>query len=300
MTETAPKISTVSSRPTMDESIFRKFVEFIYDTTGIKFDDNKNYFLTSKVNHRCDVLGLKNDIAYYDYITTNVDRRTELPKFIDIITIHETFFFRNEPQLKAFERDVLAPLVAAKKLSADKKIRIWSAACSTGDEVYTTVLQFLKNNWLADINLEIVGTDISQQAVEDSKKAIYAQYGVRNIPSDMLKKYFKDIDGKRFELDESVKKFTKFSVANLKEQSDIRRLGKFDIIICRNVLIYFDANSKEQVLWNIYDTMSENSLLLVGHSENLYSYKHIFRSDRELASAFAYRKAPPGTEKLHV
>jgi len=288
-----------SVRASIESSLFKKYVDFIYDQTGIRFEESKNYFVASKVGRRCEVLGLADANAYFDYITTGPDRRTELPFFIDNITVHETFFFRNEPQLHAFERDILAPLVAAKRLSNDKKIRIWSAACSTGDEVYTTILQVLKNDW-ADITWEFVGTDISQQAVKDAEKAHYSRYAVRNIPADLMSKHVTALDEHTFSINETVKKHARFSVANLKEPSEIRRLGKFDIVICRNVLIYFDDKSKEQVLWNIYDTMTDNSLLLVGHSENLYAYKHIFKADSKLASAFAYHKAPEGTEKLHV
>lgn len=289
-----------SARPTIAPDLFRRYVDFIYDQTGIRFEESKNYFIASKVGRRCEVLGIAGPDAYFDYITTGPQRRTELPFFIDNITIHETFFFRNEPQLEAFERDILTPLVAAKRLGADKKIRIWSAACSTGDEVYTTILQVLKNNW-TDLTWEIVGTDISQQAVKDAEAGNYSRYAVRNIPADMMQQYFRQgADENTFTISEQVKRMARFSVANLKEPSEIRRLGKFDIVMCRNVLIYFDDKSKEQVLWNIYDTMTADSLLLVGHSENLYAYKHIFKAEPSLSGAFAYRKAPEGTEKLHV
>lgn len=288
------------SRPTLSPDLFKKYANFIYDQTGIRFEESKNYFLASKANRRAEAVGVDGCAAYFDYITTHVNRRQELPKFIDIITIHETFFYRNEPQINAFERDILTPLVASKKLAPNKKIRIWSAACSTGDEAYTTVFQFMKNNWLNSVDLEIVGTDISHQAVEDAKNGVYAEYAVRNVPPTLKTKYFEATEHRQYRLSDEVKQKARFTPANLKERSEIRALGKFDIVICRNVLIYFDNASKEQVLWNIYDAMDENSLLLVGHSENLYGYKHIFKADKELSNAFAYRKAPPGTEKLNV
>ena len=288
-----------TTRPTISNALFAKYVEFIYGQTGIKFEESKNYFIASKVGRRCEAVGINTPEEYFEYITTGPQRRTELPFFIDSITIHETFFFRNEPQIAAFERDILTPLVNAKRAGTDKRIRIWSAACSTGDEVYTTVLQVLKNNW-TDLQWEIVGTDISQQAVKDAETGVYSKYAVRNIPPEMMNKYFSSNDDLHFKISDELKRMTRFKVANLIEPSEIRALGRFDIVICRNVLIYFDDKSKEQVLWNIYDTIGEEGALLVGHSENLYAYKHIFKADSALSSAFGYRKAPPGTEKLRV
>ena len=285
------------TRPTMDGTIFKKYTDFIYDKTGIRFEETKNYFLTSKVLRRSEKLGLDSYEAYYHYLTTNVDRRKEVEKFIDIITIHETFFYRNQPQIESFEKDILAPLVARKK---GGKIRIWSAACSTGDEVYTTIFQFIWNGWLKDVSLEITGSDISHQAVEDARKGVYTEYAVRNVPPEIKNKYFTQMEGRQTALSDEIKKMASFKVVNLKEPSQTRALGKFDIVLCRNVLIYFDSAAKEQVLWNIYDTMEDNSLLLVGHSENLYGFKHIFQAQKELSNSFAYKKAPPGTEKLHV
>ena len=285
------------TRPTMDGTMFKKFTDFIYDKTGIRFEESKNYFLTSKVLRRSEKLGLKSYEEYFNYLTTNVDRRQEVEKFIDIITIHETFFYRNEPQIKSFEKDVLAPLVVRKK---GGKIRIWSAACSTGDEVYTTIFQFLQHGWLKDVKLEIVGSDISHQAVEDAQKGVYSEYAIRNVPQDLKNKYFKDVGTRQAALGEDIKRMATFKAVNLKEPSQTRALGKFDIVLCRNVLIYFDHAAKEQVLWNIYDALADDGLLLVGHSENLYGYKHIFQAQKELSGCFAYKKAPPGTEKLHV
>lgn len=285
------------TRPTMDGTNFKKFTDFIYDKTGIRFEESKNYFLTSKVLRRAEKLGIDSYEGYFDYITSGPDRRKEIEKFIDIITVHETFFYRNQPQLESFEKDVLRPLVEKKK---GGKIRIWSAACSTGDEVYTTIFQFLQNGWLNKVTLEIVGTDISHQSVEDARNGVYSEYALRNVPPDLRAKYFTEQEARQSALSEHIKKMATFKPVNLKEPSETRALGKFDIVLCRNVLIYFDSAAKEQVLWNIYDTMEDDSLLIVGHSENLYGFKHIFRADKDLSNCFAYRKAPPGTEKLHV
>lgn len=284
----------------MDGSLFKKYADFIYEKTGIRFEETKNYFLTSKAMRRAEKAGVQGCEAYLDFITKGPHRHKEIEKFIDVITVHETFFYRNEPQLECFEKDVLTPLVARKKAEADKKIRIWSAACSTGDEVYTTIFQFVKNGWLNDIQLEIVGSDISHQSVNDAINGVYTEYSVRNVPPDLKEKYFKPEEERRYSLSADVKKLATFKAVNLKESSQTRALGKFDIVLCRNVLIYFDNQSKEQVLWNIYDALRDDGKLLVGHSENLYGFKHIFKADKDLNNAFAYTKAPPGTEKLHV
>lgn len=290
----------IAPRPTMDTALFNRYAELVYQLTGNRIADSKNYFLTSKIDQRCREIGVADPAAYYEYVTTGPDRHKEVTRLVDEVTIHETFFFRNEPQLKAFEEDILRPAVQAAKARGQRTMRIWSAAASTGDEAYTTALQLIRSGLINELQFEIVGTDISHKAIAAANAGYYNKYSIRNIPPEMLARYFTTTNETHFTIHDDIKRLVTFKVANLKEKGNILTLGKFDLVMCRNVLIYFDKDSKEQVLWNIYEAMHDNSVLLVGHSENLYAHKHIFRSDTAHPNAFAYTKAPPGTEKLHV
>ena len=235
---------------------------------------------------------------YYNYLQTPAAKVNEYPALMDAITINETFFFRNQPQLESVERNFMMPLITKYRQTGQRKFRIWSCASSTGDEAYTMALQILGMEGVKDFQFEIVGTDICRDAITKAKKAVYKKYAIRNIPPDMLQRYFDtSADGMDFTLKDEVKRMVSFQECNLLDDSRIRMLGKFDLAFCRNVLIYFDGDSKEKALMNIYNALSSDGYLVAGHSENLYSHRHIFQICKEDSQAHCYVKAPEGTEK---
>lgn len=289
---------TTPKKELLSESLFNKFGEFIYQISGIRFQYSKNYFLSSKLQKRYEVLGLNNFTEYLNLLQTAAAKQSEHHKLMDEVTINETFFFRNQPQLELFEKEFLVKLLRKRKLEGKMKIRFWSCASSTGDEAYTIALQLLSLPEARGMQFEIVGTDICRDAIEKANKAEYRKYGIRNIPLDMLAQHFTaSTDGHIHTLKEDVKRMVKFQECNLMDPNRVRMLGKFDFAFCRNVLIYFDAESKERALKNIYNSIVDDGFLIAGHSENLYSHRHIFKAVKEHSQAHAYTKAPPGTEK---
>ncbi len=285
-------------KKSLSTDTFNKFSEFIYSISGIRFQIAKNYFLSSKLQKRYEDLGLKGFEEYLQYLHTPTAKQNEYHKLMDEITINETFFFRNEPQLAIFEKEFLIPLIRKRKAEGKNKIRLWSCASSTGDEAYTMALQILRLPEARGMQFEIIGTDICRDAIQKAQKAEYRKYGIRNIPVDMLAQNFTvSNDGHVHTLKQDVRSMVKFQECNLMDSDRIRMLGRFDFAFCRNVLIYFDDASKEQVLRNIYNAILEDGFLIAGHSENLYSHRHIFKSLKEHSQAHAYCKAPPGTEK---
>ncbi|MDD9912748.1 MAG: protein-glutamate O-methyltransferase CheR [Alphaproteobacteria bacterium] len=288
------------ARPQLGEVMFNKFSELIYEISGIRFQFNKAYFLSSKLLNRCNALGIDTFEAYYSYIM-GASGRTEYGYLLDEITINETFFFRHQPQLDAFEKEILMPLVYMKKSHRQNKIRIWSCAASTGDEAYTTALMIKNLNLDDEFEFDIVGTDICHDALQKARAGVYKQYAVRNIPQNLLQKYFtQDPIANTYGLSDEIKKMVHFQEANLMDATRLAALGKFDIAFCRNVLIYFDEASKEKVLMNIYNAIADDGTLLLGHSENIYSQRHIFKQDKQRTAAIAYTKQPPGTPKHTV
>ena len=283
----------------LSDALFGRFADFIYDDAGIRFQPNKAYFLSSKLSVRANSLGMDSLEEYYNFLQTPAARGQEHKEMIDAITINETFFFRNEPQLAAFEKDILVPLVQKRRQEGQNKVRFWSCAASTGDEPYTLALQLKsRETEFAGMQFEIVGTDICQQALRTATAGVYRQYAVRNIPHDLMQRYFHHDDStKLYHLSDDIKRMVTLKHINLMDTASIRALGMFDIAICRNVLIYFDDKSKEQVLNNIYNVLKDDGKFVVGHSENIYSQRHIFQTDRENSASIAYVKAPPGTPK---
>lgn len=289
---------TAAKKELLPQDLFNKFSDFIYKISGIRFQYAKNYFLSSKLQKRYEVLGLKGFAEYLQYLQSPTAKQTEYHKLMDEVTINETFFFRNQPQLELFEKEFLIPLLRKRKLEGKNKLRFWSCASSTGDEAYTMALQLLSLPEARGMQFEIIGTDICRDAIDKANKGEYRKYGIRNIPLDMLAKHFiTSTDGHIHTLKEDVKRMVRFQECNLMDADRIRMLGKFDFAFCRNVLIYFDEESKEKALKNIYNSIVEDGYLIAGHSENLYSHRHIFQAVKEHSQAHAYTKAPPGTEK---
>lgn len=296
---TTPPLNT-TPRIEIPADVFQKLADLIYEISGIRFQESKTYFLSSKLGARCAELGMTTIQEYYDYIASPSGKIKEHVNLMNAVTVNETFFFRNQPQLEAFETNILKPLILKRKQEGKQKIRIWSCAASTGDEAYTTALQLLGMAGSShQIEFEIVGTDICQEALEKARQGVYKPYAVRNIPPALMQRYFvKDEAKNEFTLSNDVKQRVKFRHCNLMDRSLIRGLGTFDIAFCRNVLIYFDDKSKEVALNNISDSLAEDGFLLVGHSENIYSQRHIFKADPNQSASIAYVKAPPGTPKL--
>lgn len=287
-------------RPSLTSTQFKQFADFIYTISGIRFQESKNYFLASKLDLRRKDLNLNSIDEYYRYLTTQGKFSKEIELLLNEVTINETFFYRNIQQLDSYNKDILMDVLAQKRAKGDRRLRIWSAASSTGDEAYTLIIDMLEKNLHKDFTIEIVGTDISQKALTVAKDAIYKKYAIRNIPDNLLRKYFSILDEYTYKLSDEIKKFATFKHCNLSDENGCRALGKFDIVFCRNVLIYFDRDSREKVLTNIYNNLNDDGFLLVGHSENLYAERHLFESCKDKLQALAYKKAPKGTPKPRV
>jgi len=290
----------ILDRPSLTTTQFKLFADFIYTISGIRFQESKNYFLASKLDMRRKELNIKSLDEYYTFLKAQPKMSKEIELLLNEITINETFFYRNIPQLEAYNKDILMDILAKKRAKGDKRLRIWSAASSTGDEAYTLVMDMLEKNLQREFTIELVGTDISQKALKVANEGIYKKYAIRNIPENQLKKHFTIMDEYNYKLSEDIKKHARFKHCNLSDSLNCRSLGKFDIVFCRNVLIYFDRDSREQVLTNIYNNMNEESFLLVGHSENLYAERHLFESCKDKLQALAYKKAPQGTPKPRI
>lgn len=263
---------------TMSDITFREMREFIYTKTGIYFQDNKKYLLESRISKRLQVLRMDKFEAYHDFLKFGIGREDEKKFLFDAITINETYFFRNEPQFEILEK-TLIPELAKLKLAAGKtKLRIWSSASSSGEEAHTIAMIFLeriKPKYPA-LELEVVGTDISPSVVETARKGVYREYSVRNMPKYYLEKYFTNSEGK-FTVHDNVRKLVRFEHMNLYDQPRMRMMTNFDVVFCCNVLIYFDAKSKIQVVSNLYDSLNRGGFLFIGYAESLHGISTAFK-----------------------
>ncbi len=290
MTVGAPLIgkAPLTAGVKMSDDTFRLIREFIYQQTGIYFQDNKKYLLEGRLGKRLQVLNLGTFEEYLQMIKYGTRRNDELKFFYDAITINETFFFRNEPQFEAFEKTLVPSILANKP--GRYKLRVWSAASSSGEEAHTIAMLFLerlKPKYPA-LELEVVGTDINSTVLDIARKGVYRDYSVRNMPKMYLDKYFKADDG-RFTVRDDVRRMVRFEHLNLYDQIRMRQMGTFDIIFCCNVLIYFDAPSKIQVVSNLYDGLNRGGFLFIGYAESLHGISTAFKLEN-FPKTVAYKK----------
>ncbi|MDD5284427.1 MAG: protein-glutamate O-methyltransferase CheR, partial [Desulfuromonadaceae bacterium] len=249
---------------------FEQLRDFIYNLCGMYFHTTKKYFLESRLTRRMEATATK---SYQDYYLLLKSPRgsEELKYLMDEITTNETYFFRNVPQLAALETKLLPEIVETKNKMGFRKLRIWSAASSSGEEAYTMAMILLEKRatLLKDWIIEIVGTDINETVIAQAKEGIYNAYSVRNIPDVYKRKYIREDNGK-FILSPDVKKFVSFNKLNLYEDSKMIFMKSFDFIFCANVLIYFDTASKSKVVQHFYNNLQPYGYFFVGQSESLH------------------------------
>jgi chemotaxis protein methyltransferase CheR len=251
--------------------------DFIYEKTGIYFAENKMYLLESRLTNRLSELGFSGYEDYYYFLKFGGDKaKSETLNLFDSVTTNETSFFRNPPQLDAFKLIVQKEYFNGKALSGP--LRIWSAACSTGEEPYTLAIMLLElaERLKRNIPFMIYGTDISQKVMDSAKKAIFNTYSVRNMDESIRNKYFMP-DGGNYKLVENVKKYVKIDFMNLMDANAYRAYRQMDMIFCRNVLIYFDDKMKKKVIDNMYECLKSPGFLTIGHAESLHNISRAFK-----------------------
>ena len=274
----------------MSDAVFLEIRDYIYTLTGIYFQDSKKYLLEGRLGKRLQILGMKDFGEYLQMLRYGTDRRQEMQSFYDAITINETFFFRNEPQFDAFEKALVPDILASRKTSGRSKVRVWSAASSSGEEAYTLSMIYrekLKPKY-PGLEFEVVGTDISPSVIETARKGVYREYSVRNTPKPYMDRYFESGDG-RHAVCEDVRRLARFENMNLFDQRQMRQMMGFDIIFCCNVLIYFDARSKIQVVSNLYDSLNKGGYLFIGYAESLHGISSAFKL-MNFPKTVAYKK----------
>ncbi len=271
------KIELSSPDVSLSEQAFSRLRDFIYRQTGIYFPDNKKYFLENRLYQRLKALKLK-DFDTYVHNIQNGLMNGELQHLINQITVNETFFFRNEAQLEALERGVFPPLLEQARHRPGRVVRIWSAACSTGEEPYTIAILLREKfrHLLADIRLEILATDINSQVIQKAQQGYYREYAVRKIAPEWLQRYFRP-HGNFFQIVPEIRRMVHFRQMNLVDRLAMQQIRGMDVIICANVLLYFDERSKRQVVNSLYDSLNPGGYLLLGYSESLYGISHAFK-----------------------
>ncbi len=257
----------------LEEDVFRLLRELIRDYCGIYFDDDMRYLLEKRLSRRVKYHHFNKFRDYFRHLLYDRNRDAELASIVDILTVNETYFFREQNQLKAFSEEVLPELKAANR--SGKRLRIWSAGCSTGEEPYTIAMLILEKGLLYNWNIEIIGSDINQRVLQVARSGAYRKNSFRTTDRYFLKKYFQEEDS-QFRISDAVKQYVNFNHLNLLDTVKVKLVGAVDVIFCRNVLIYFDHASRKKVIEMFYERLVEGGYLLLGHAESLINLSTAF------------------------
>ena len=273
----------------LSEDVFRLIRDIVKDYCGLYFDDSSRYLIEKRLSRRVRSHHLNDFRDYYRFIRYDKNTEEELSAIMDILTVNETYFFREQNQLKAFSEEILEELKVTNK--GRRTLRVWSAGCSTGEEPYTITMLINEKGNFSGWDIEIYGSDINQRVLQTARKGIYRKNSFRTTERYYIQKYFTEEDG-FFQINDSVKKHVNFSYLNLLDPFKTRFLGNMDVIFCRNVLIYFDTESRRRVIENFYNRLVDGGYLLLGHAESLINISTAFHL-KHLKNDMVYQKPYP-------
>lgn len=269
---------------------FRQLRDLIYEKTGIHFGENKAYLLENRLKRRLEECGCSSYEEYFYLLKYDPRRKEELTHLFNSVTTNETSFFRDAVQISAFYDNVLPLVVEEKKDGGGfRELKVWSAACSTGEEPYTIAMQMV-NKKLPRLGwrIDVAGSDISNQALESARMGAYGKNSVRNVPPEYMSRYFSN-SGDTYEVVPDIRKLVRFSNINLIDTAATRSMRNMDVIFCRNVLIYFDDKAKKTVVSNLYNCLRPGGYLFIGYSESLHNISRSFKL-RHFNRALVYQK----------
>ncbi len=257
-------------------SDFKQYQAFIYKMAGISYPDEKQSLLANRLRKRLSSTGIENYSQYLQLLKScSPQGKKEVQEFLDAITTNETYFFRCDRHWQFF-RDWLETKKQELAKKGSVEIRIWSAAASTGAEAYTMAIAITEafGPKLDKVKLKIIGTDLNMSVLAEARAGVYSDYALRQTDPKIAKRFFTQLSDGSFQVQEKIRKMVSFEPHNLMQPF---RKGPFDFVFLRNVMIYFDAPSKERVLANCHSALVKDGLLMLGESESLLNLDHMFK-----------------------
>ncbi|MFT3915385.1 MAG: protein-glutamate O-methyltransferase CheR [Anaeromyxobacteraceae bacterium] len=252
--------------PVLDEQSFRLLRDLVHRHSGLWFRDDAMYLVERRLGPRLQALGLRDFEAYHQHLLFSPERAEELEGAVELLTTNETYLYREPLQLQAFRTEIL-PRVA-RELAGRRQLRILSAGCSTGEEPYTIAVLVKESRLFAGWDVEIVGADLSRRCIAQAKLGAYPESAFRSPEAEVLRPWF-ELRGGKWIVAEELRRSVRFVRENLVAPRALSTVGLLDVVLCRNVLIYFDADARKRALRRLYERMRGGGWLLLGHSESL-------------------------------
>ena len=265
---------------------YKDFCTFFYQQTGISFGENKRYFVDKRLLERMEKIGVKSIWQYIAVLQRDADG--ELEALIGLLTIHETYFYREDHQFDCMVQSLLPELVA--KRSKGHAIKIWSMPCATGEEPYSIAIHLLEH-WSAvdDYDIEIIGSDIDSNVLRLAQNGVYSTRSLQRLPPHLISRYFEKMSDDRYRLISAIRQSVRFTQVNATDHQAMRNYAQIDIILCRNMLIYFDDKSRLLAAQLFYDCMAPGAFICLGHSESMSRISAMFML-RSFPQAIVYQK----------
>jgi len=279
-------VSTAKPEILISNEDFNKFREYFYRKTGISFEPSKRYFVDKRLVERIEATNSANFRSYFIMLRFQASGE-ELQQLTNLMTVNETYFMREDYQFKCLVYSIL-PEIALRK-NKNETIRIWSIPSSSGEEPYS-IAMYLLEHWpgIHDWNVEIISSDIDTGILHKARTGRYSARSVHKIPADWMKRYFTRI-GSEFQINEDLRQTVEFTRVNLAEPADTRPYRNFDIIFCRNLLIYFDDVSRKSAVETFYDALKPHGFICLGHSESMSRISSIFKV-RKFPETIVYQR----------
>ena len=267
---------------------FAKIGEFIYRKSGIYLEEDKHFDKLAKyIDKRAEKLEVENFRKYFFKLRFDDKDGEEFQELMNAVTVNETYFFREKDQFEVLANKILPELHAS--LPTSRPIRILSSPCSTGEEPYSIVLHIVEEGDIVEKrDIEVVGIDIDSTVIQKAIKAKYTDRSVHAIPKNILAKWFKK-KSLGYELGDDLQGSVDFQVANVFDKTQMRKLGKFDVIFSRNMLIYFDDASRKEVVMTFYDMLNPGGYVLLGHAEYMSRIVSVFKA-KKVDNCLIYQK----------
>ncbi len=278
------------SNTTISDDDFLKFKEFFYRKTGIQFENSKRYFVDKRLIERIEETDSKTFRSYFVKLRFD-NSGDELQKLVNLMTVNETYFFREEYQFKCLVNSILPDITRRKK--DDSPLRIWSVPSSSGEEAYSIAI-YLLEHWkdIDSWDIEIISSDIDTQIISQAQKGHYSARSVQNLPAKTLSKYFTYTNGGH-QICADLREAVEFTRVNIMSPAEVRSYRNFDVIFCRNLLIYFDDISRRQAAEMFFDAMKSGGFMCLGHSESMSRISSLFRVIK-FPEAIVYQKPLEG------
>ncbi len=275
----------------LTDAQLRMFSRLLREHCGLHFGPESRFLLEKRLARRLRALELEHFAAYHYLLRSGASGERELTQLVDELTTNETYFFREIGPLNVLVREIV-PELRCRRPSARTPACIWSAGCSSGEEPYSIVIQALEAGLAPGVDLRVYASDISTRMLRKARQGEYREASFRETEPRLRERYFAEKEG-QWRISDEVKRHVDFIHLNLMDRAKMGLLGTLDVILCRNVLIYFDAEVKRRLIETFWEKLRPGGYLLLGHSESLVNLSTSFELC-PLGSELVYRRPLPG------